>query len=62
MKVKDCNDSTACGAFMAKLGSSTVLNYMVSIRKDFTYPELIIEIHRHVQAKNTSDLEANKPN
>lgn len=60
MSVKDRNDSTACGALMAGLRNSTVLKYMVSIKEDINYPELIIEIRRHIQAEKTSDLEASK--
>ncbi|KAL5564759.1 hypothetical protein UlMin_027923 [Ulmus minor] len=44
MSVKDRNDSTACGALMAGLRSATVLKYMVSIKEDVSYPELISEI------------------
>ena len=45
---------------MAELKSTTVLKYMVSIRKVLIYLELITEICRYVQAKKTSDLEAHK--
>lgn len=60
MSVNDCNDSTACGALMAGLRSATVLKYMISIKEDISYPELISEVHRHIQAEKTSDLEASK--
>ncbi|KAL5543990.1 hypothetical protein UlMin_007774 [Ulmus minor] len=60
MSVKDRNDSTACGALMAGLRSATVLKYMVSIKEDVSYPELISEVRRHIQAEKTSDLEASK--
>ncbi|KAL5544982.1 hypothetical protein UlMin_008766 [Ulmus minor] len=60
MSVKDRNDSTACGALMAGLRSATVLKYMVSIKEDVSYPELISEVCRHSQAEKTSDLEASK--
>ncbi|KAL5540020.1 hypothetical protein UlMin_043975 [Ulmus minor] len=60
MSVKDCNDSTACGALMAGLRSATVLKYMISVKEDISYPELISEVHRHIQAEKTSDLEASK--
>ncbi|KAL5564639.1 hypothetical protein UlMin_027803 [Ulmus minor] len=60
MSVKDRNDSTACGALMARLRSATVLKYMVSIKEDISYPELISEVRRHIQAEKTSDLEASK--
>ncbi|KAL5581616.1 hypothetical protein UlMin_014058 [Ulmus minor] len=60
MSVKDRNDSTACGALMAALRSTTVLKYMVSIKEDVSYPELISEVRRHIQAEKTSDLEASK--
>ncbi|KAL5566572.1 hypothetical protein UlMin_029736 [Ulmus minor] len=60
MSVKDRNDSTACGALMAGLRSATVLKYMVSIKEDMSYPELISEVRHHIQAEKTSDLEASK--
>ncbi|KAL5551326.1 hypothetical protein UlMin_001502 [Ulmus minor] len=60
MSVKDRNDSTACGALMAGLRSATVLKYMISIKEDISYPELISEVRRHIQAEKTSDLEASK--
>ncbi|KAL5553983.1 hypothetical protein UlMin_041384 [Ulmus minor] len=60
MSVKNRNDSTACGALMAGLRSATVLKYMVSIKEDVSYPELISEVRRHIQAEKTSDLEASK--
>ncbi|KAL5577017.1 hypothetical protein UlMin_018716 [Ulmus minor] len=60
MSVKDRNDSTACGALMAGLRSVTVLKYMVSIKEDVSYPELISEVRRHIQAEKTFDLEASK--
>ena len=60
MNVEDRNDSTACGALMARLRNATVLKYMISIKDDISYPELIIEINCHVQAERTSDLEASK--
>ncbi|KAL5575483.1 hypothetical protein UlMin_017182 [Ulmus minor] len=60
MSVKDHNDSTACGALMAGLRSATVLKYMISIKEDISYPELISEVRRHIQAEKTSDLEASK--
>ncbi|KAL5543710.1 hypothetical protein UlMin_007494 [Ulmus minor] len=33
---------------------------MISIKEDISYPELISEIRRHIQAENTSFLEASK--
>ena len=33
---------------------------MVSIKEDISYPELISEVRRHIQAEKTSDLEASK--
>ncbi|KAL5555515.1 hypothetical protein UlMin_037751 [Ulmus minor] len=60
MSVKDRNDSTACGALMAGLRSATVRKYMVSIKEDVSYPKLISEVRRHIQAEKTSDLEASK--
>lgn len=53
MSVKDHNDSTACGVLMAGLRSATVLKYMISIKEDISYPELISEVHRHIQAEKT---------
>ncbi|KAL5544991.1 hypothetical protein UlMin_008775 [Ulmus minor] len=51
MSVKDRNDSTTCGALMAGLRSATVLKYMISIKEDISYPELISEdeIERLIQ-------------
>ncbi|KAL5565783.1 hypothetical protein UlMin_028947 [Ulmus minor] len=60
MSVKDRNDSTACGALMAGLRSATVLKYMILVKEDISYPELISEVCRHIQAEKTSDLEASK--
>ncbi|KAL5577820.1 hypothetical protein UlMin_019519 [Ulmus minor] len=60
MGVKDRNDSTACGVLLAGLRSATILKYMISIKEDISYPELISEIRRHIQAEKTSDLEASK--
>ncbi|KAL5550479.1 hypothetical protein UlMin_000655 [Ulmus minor] len=60
MSVKDCNDSTACGALMAGLRSVTVLKYMISVKEDISYPELISKVRRHIQDEKTSDLEASK--
>ncbi|KAL5583083.1 hypothetical protein UlMin_015525 [Ulmus minor] len=45
---------------MAGLRSATVLKYMVSIKEDVSYPELISEVRHHIQAEKTSDLEASK--
>ncbi|KAL5576998.1 hypothetical protein UlMin_018697 [Ulmus minor] len=45
---------------MAGLRSATVLKYMISVKEDISYPELILEVHRHIQAEKTSDLEASK--
>ena len=41
MNVKDHNDSTTCGALMAGLRSAAILMYMVSVKEDITYHELI---------------------
>ena len=60
MSAKDCNDSTAYGAFMASLKSTTVLKYIVSVKEDISYLELITKIRCHIQAEKTSDLEASK--
>ncbi|KAL5560216.1 hypothetical protein UlMin_036427 [Ulmus minor] len=59
--VKDRNDSTTCGALMAGLRSATILKYMISVKEEISYPELISEVRRHIQAKKTSDLEATGP-
>ena len=56
MSVKDRNNCTTYGALMVGLRSATVLKHMVSVKEDICYPELIIEICRHIQAKKTSDL------
>ena len=45
---------------MAGLRNSTMLKYMVSISENVTYPELIIEIRRHIEAEKTSNLKASK--
>ena len=45
---------------MAGLRSATVLKYMISVKEDISYPELISEVRRHIQAEKTSDLEASK--
>ncbi|KAL5554168.1 hypothetical protein UlMin_041569 [Ulmus minor] len=51
MSVKDCNDSTACEALMDGLRSATFLKYMISVKKDISYPELISEVRCHIQAE-----------
>ncbi|KAL5547841.1 hypothetical protein UlMin_003072 [Ulmus minor] len=60
MSVKDRNDCTACRALMAGLRSATVIKYMISVKDDISYLELISEVRRHIQAEKTSDLEASK--
>ena len=45
---------------MAGLRNATVLKYMISIKDNIYYPELIIEIRCHFQVDKTSDLEASK--
>ena len=60
MGVKDRNSSTTCGALMVGLRSATVLKYMISIKEDISYPELITEIRCHIQVEKTFDLEASK--
>ena len=60
MSIKDRNDSSTCGALMAGLRSTTVLKFMISVKEYISYPELITEICRHIQAKKTFDLEASK--
>ena len=63
MSVKDRNDSTAYRALMVGLRSTTVLKYMISVKEDISYPKLISEICRYIQAENTYDwLEADKLN
>ena len=60
MSVKERNDSTACEALMARLRNATVLKYMISVKDNISYLELIIEILYHVQAERTSNLKASK--
>ena len=62
MNVQDRSDAAASGALMAGLRNSTVLKYLVSVGKPDTvsYPELIDEIHRHINAEKASNLEASK--
>ena len=60
MSIKDRNDSITCGALMASLRSTIVLKYMISVKEDISYLELIMEICLHIQAEKTSDLEASK--
>ncbi|KAL5542323.1 hypothetical protein UlMin_010033 [Ulmus minor] len=62
MNVQDRGDVIASGALMAGLRNSTVLKYLVSVGKPDTvsYPELIAEIRRHINAKKASNLEASK--
>ena len=62
MNVEDQNDSIACGALMAGLRNETVLKYLISIKDDISYHELITEIHHHIQVERTSNLEAIKLN
>ena len=60
MSIKNRNNSTFYGVLMASFRSTTVLKYMILVKKDIYYPELITEIRRHVQAEKTSNLEASK--
>ncbi|KAL5569919.1 hypothetical protein UlMin_026494 [Ulmus minor] len=62
MNVQDRSDAAASGALMAGLRNSTVLKYLVSVEKPNTvsYPELINEIRRHINAEKASNLEASK--
>ncbi|KAL5562775.1 hypothetical protein UlMin_032522 [Ulmus minor] len=62
MNVQDRSDAAASGALMAGLRNSTVLKYLVSVGKPDTvsYPELITEIHRHIDAEKASNLDASK--
>ena len=62
MNVQDRSDVAASGALMAGLRNSTVLKYLVSVGKPNTvsYPELIDEIRRHINAEKASNLEASK--
>ncbi|KAL5569070.1 hypothetical protein UlMin_025645 [Ulmus minor] len=56
------SDAAASGALMAGLRNSTVLKYLVSVGKPDTvsYPELITEIRRHIDAEKASNLDASK--
>ena len=49
---------------MARLRNSTVFKYLVSVRKldTVSYPKLITEIRRHIDAEKTSNLKASKLN
>ncbi|KAL5540592.1 hypothetical protein UlMin_043541 [Ulmus minor] len=60
MNVQDRSDAAASGALMAGLRNSTVLKYLVSVGKPDTvsYPELITEIRRHIDAEKASNLDA----
>ena len=62
MNVQDRSNAAASGALMARLRNSTVFKYLVSIGKPNTvsYPELIDEIHCHINAEKASNLEASK--
>ena len=62
MNVQDRSDFAASGALMARLRSTTILKYMVFICKPYmvSYLELITEIHRHIDAAKTSNLEDSK--
>ncbi|KAL5573118.1 hypothetical protein UlMin_022715 [Ulmus minor] len=62
MNVQDRSDVAASGALMAGLRNLTVLKYLVSVRKPDTmsYPELINEIRRHIDAEKASNLVASK--
>ncbi|KAL5554501.1 hypothetical protein UlMin_041902 [Ulmus minor] len=62
MNVQDRSNDAASGALMAGLRNSTVLKYLVSVGKPDTvsYPELITEIRRHIDAEKASNLDASK--
>ena len=60
MSVKDRNESTTCGALMARLKSTIVLKYMILVKEDISYPKLITKIRCHIQAEKTYDLQTNK--
>ena len=62
MNIQDRSDATASGALMAGLRNSTVLKYLVSVRKldTVSYPELINKIRRHRDAEKASNLDASK--
>ena len=62
MNVQDKSDTAISGALMVRLRNSTILKYLVSVRKPDTvsYPKLIAEIHCHIDAKRASNLEASK--
>ena len=62
MNIQDGSDAATSGALMAGLRNSTVLKYLVSVGKPdmVSYPELITEIRRHIDAEKNSNLEANE--
>ena len=62
MNVQDRSDAATSGALMVGLRNSTILKYLVSVGKleIVSYPELITEIRRHIDAEKTSNLEASK--
>ena len=62
MNVQDKSNAIASEALMVGLRNSTVINYLVSVRKPDTisYPKLITEICHHIDVEKTSNLEASK--
>ena len=62
MNVQDRSDAATSGALMVGLRNSTILKYLVSVGKldTVSYPELISEIRRHIDAEKASNLEASK--
>ena len=62
MNVQDRSDAATSGALMAGLRNSTILKYLVLVGKPDTvsYPELINEICRHIDAEKASNLDASK--
>ncbi|KAL5541827.1 hypothetical protein UlMin_009537 [Ulmus minor] len=62
MNVQDISDAATSRALMAGLRNSTVLKYLVSVGKldMVSYPKLINEICRHIDAEKASNLDANK--
>lgn len=62
MNVQDRSDAAISGTMMAGLRNSTILKYLVSVGKPDTvsYPELINEIRRYIDAEKASNLDVSK--
>ena len=62
MNVQDRSDAATSRALMVGLRNSTILKYLVSVGKPnaVSYPELIAEIRRHIDAEKASNLKASK--